>query len=1154
MSIYHYTDISIEKAIYKYLYGTFDPISDLDNHGDRIREGVSQGDTISVGMQGFMVDGPGRYITPSNFSLIAAFFDHTIPLNDNVYTLSTLLSQNGYQNRNTWEEIRTYPVDIYSDDYDTRSFVWGTTTYAIKDAVFVVENGIRKIESIEIVPTQENFDFVGGDGTPFINLVLSGIIDPMKIGLKFFIDFVGEGTVFQDYQVANYEYDHHIFDSISSLESVWKAKLALWEGSGFILDTIADPLRGFIEDGRNVMYGNRDESVTLDAHSPINNIGPDLMPVVLVGGAKNDTLIGSAWDDLLFGGSGDDVIYAGRPSADNTEMNDEYADVVFGGAGNDVVYIGGGSDIVSLGDGDDVLHIYNEDRFGGQAIIWGGEGADSYYFEHGARVLSINVEDMSDELLLNLSVDAFFESINSNYREYPFNYIIINIDADDKIFYEGREITGNYSIDSTSEQVTEQVNLFEFDTKDENGIEEWKLTFAGVANASLTNYFYAVASREKENFTFIESDLGSGLEFSTSTEEGRQFQFLGLTDTSGPIRFIGNELKWTYEALIKMYTPDMVSLWSEQIIENMGIFIKKYQNPLEFSENASPQIQFDERESSNYLKPDDWGKLPTVTYDLNDFQIKTENGSDDDDKFEGTKKAQRFKGKNGEDTVDYSGSPEAVFVNLLAGTGTGGTATGDTYSSIENVIGSNFDDRIDGDSQDNKLWGGKGNDYLAGGLGNDTIDGGEGTDTVEIVGAQADYVVTFGVGKTVLLTSSTSIIKIRDVEQFAFQNAFLSFENFVLSASNVAGSSASDILNGTVGSDTISALQGDDTIIGGLGDDILFGGGGSDTYVYSAGDGNDIINDQSTNVADVDTLKFTDLNIDDLTFERDEAHLNITVNSTGEIIIISNQFESDEWGVESIQFGNGIIWEQADLLAHLEASQVPVLNIIEGTSASDVIVSTTGDDLLKGKADNDTYVYTFGNAHDVIEDGLGDGDADKLTLSGISLSDVVLEREGDDLIIIVPESTSGAGNGGSVTVKNTLRDDDSGIELFEFDDWTYTTADMRWFVLSQLETDGDDVIEGFSATADYLTGGSGDDTFVFSGDFGWDTISDFTAGAGTDDVIEFRGGTFSSFEDVLMNAYQLNADTIITVTNDIGITLANVNLSDLLKDDFRFAA
>ena len=84
------------------------------------------------------------------------------------------------------------------------------------------------------------------------------------------------------------------------------------------------------------------------------------------------------------------------------------------------------------------------------------------------------------------------------------------------------------------------------------------------------------------------------------------------------------------------------------------------------------------------------------------------------------------------------GSNAAVTINLDTNTYSGGHATGDTLTGIENITGSDFGDTLVGDAGDNVLTGGKGNDFFSilanfninnDVAGQDVYDGGEGTDT-----------------------------------------------------------------------------------------------------------------------------------------------------------------------------------------------------------------------------------------------------------------------------------------------------------------------------------------------------------------------------------------------------------------------------------------
>jgi len=85
-------------------------------------------------------------------------------------------------------------------------------------------------------------------------------------------------------------------------------------------------------------------------------------------------------------------------------------------------------------------------------------------------------------------------------------------------------------------------------------------------------------------------------------------------------------------------------------------------------------------------------------------------------------------GGDGSDTANYLNASAAVTVNLDAGTVTGGDGA-DTLTSIENIVGSQFDDSLTGDDNAN---------HISGGLGNDILTGGDGADTFTWTAAEID--------------------------------------------------------------------------------------------------------------------------------------------------------------------------------------------------------------------------------------------------------------------------------------------------------------------------------------------------------------------------------------------------------------------------------
>ena len=88
--------------------------------------------------------------------------------------------------------------------------------------------------------------------------------------------------------------------------------------------------------------------------------------------------------------------------------------------------------------------------------------------------------------------------------------------------------------------------------------------------------------------------------------------------------------------------------------------------------------------------------------------------------------ADHLFGGNGSDWADYDNAGAAVTVNLRNNT-SGGRAAGDTYNSIENVQGSDFDDTLMA-GLNGKAFGGWGDDFVYDGTGTEILRGERGAD------------------------------------------------------------------------------------------------------------------------------------------------------------------------------------------------------------------------------------------------------------------------------------------------------------------------------------------------------------------------------------------------------------------------------------------
>jgi len=152
-------------------------------------------------------------------------------------------------------------------------------------------------------------------------------------------------------------------------------------------------------------------------------------------------------------------------------------------------------------------------------------------------------------------------------------------------------------------------------------------------------------------------------------------------------------------------------------------------------------------------------------------------------------------GNGGVDTVSYQTSLRGVIVNLPGQQSWDGQVN-DRLFSIENVIGSAFNDQIWGDDGDNILDGGPG--------GADVLAGNGGVNTASYASSTRGVIIDLGSG-------STWDGLVND-QLFSIQNAI--------------GSAFADDLRGTGGNNVLN---------GGAGADLLRGNNGADTFVFSAG-------------------------------------------------------------------------------------------------------------------------------------------------------------------------------------------------------------------------------------------------------------------------------------------------------------------------------
>ena len=274
------------------------------------------------------------------------------------------------------------------------------------------------------------------------------------------------------------------------------------------------------------------------------------------------------------------------------------------------------------------------------------------------------------------------------------------------------------------------------------------------------------------------------------------------------------------------------------------------------------------------------------------------NGGDGHDILLGGAGRDALDGGAGIDRAQYSQAKAAIIVDLTKPKNNRGEAQGDTFTAIENIYGSTYNDDLRGDDLANTIWGDAGNDVLRGRGGNDILVGGAGNDN--LMGEAGNDRLDGGDGSDTA-TFAGSVSATVDLTVTAAQNTGYGTDTLI-SIESLTGSSAGDRLTGNAGTNVIN---------GGLGNDTLNGGGGVDTVAFTG----------STNA----TVNLT------ITTARNTGYGN-------DIIV----------GFENVATGSG----------HDRLTGNTSANSLSGGEGNDTLEGGAGNDTLNGGNGTDTAVYT----------------------------------------------------------------------------------------------------------------------------------------------------------------------------------------------------
>lgn len=474
---------------------------------------------------------------------------------------------------------------------------------------------------------------------------------------------------------------------------------------------------------------------------------------------------------------------------------------------------------------------------------------------------------------------------------------------------------------------------------------------------------------------------------------------------------------------------------------------------------------------------------------IGDANVNTLNGGAGDDVLEGLAGADVLIGGSGNNTASYSQAGVGVLASLAnAGINTG-DALGDTYTQIQNLTGSAFNNTLIGDSNVNILSGGNGNDILEGMGGADALNGGNGLDTASYVDAS-----TF-----VSASLTTGLV--------GFSSAGDASGDTFNSIENLTGSNYNDNLIGDINSNTLSGGAGDDILEGMGGADALIGGTGVNSASYEHAAAAVIASLDNAAINTGDALGDTYVQIQNLVGSNFNDTLIGDANDNTINGGVGDDLLEGMAGNDTLNGGIG-----TDTATYLHASASVAASLTTGlfgfTSAGDAagdvfnsIENLTGsiyNDTLIGDASNNAL---NGGAGDDILEGLGG--ADTLT-GGTGNNTASYEHAAVGLTASLTNTALNSGDANGDTYSNI-----QNLTGSAFSD--NLTGDGSSNILNGGA--GDDVLEGMG-NADILNGGAGNDTASYANSSTFVTASLTSGLAGFSSSGDAGGDVFNSIENL----------------------------------------
>ncbi|RED44698.1 calcium-binding protein, partial [Aestuariispira insulae] len=719
----------------------------------------------------------------------------------------------------------------------------------------------------------------------------------------------------------------------------------------------------------------------------------------LHGGLGDDTLSSGDADDVITGDDGNDRLTSG--AGDDTQDGGSGNDFLDGGAGNDTLNGGTGDDTLLGGSGNDSLS-----GGAGNDILTGGTGSDSFVFGAGSGLDTIEDAETIDQIVLTGGLSA--SGVTFVKRD---DSLVLILSDDDQLtikgwfsgtelpilLEDGTALTVQVAIAGTEIGETvagtdnnDIINALGGDDTVIGGIGNDTLN-GGQGNDRLEGGIgddvYLFGRGGGKDVVVDHHEVTEARQRQRSEQRTRQVQYTngeGVTRT----RTEHYTHHWTehYTVLVEQDAGQDILRFEAGIMAS-DLVVTRIGDDLVVGLSGDTQSR-NLADLEDQITLTDWftdSKNRIERFEFADgtvqdvAQITAQMGSSGDDTLTWTDTAVTLRGGEGNDNLTSGAFADRLEGGegndtLSAGAGDdildGGTgddvldggAGNDVLEGsdgADQLTGGAGEDTLSGGAGDDILTGGQGNDTLDGGIGNDTLVGGEGSDVflltaeagldvIEDADGSDRIVLADGISaeQVVFLKNDNDLTLILTEEsQLLIRNWFTGSRPSIETSDGtsvpvtvviqgsaegeiLAGSDMNDFMVGFAGHDTLIGGAGNDTLSGGAGSDLLQGQDGDDIYMFGRGYGADSVLD----------------------------HHEVTE---------ARQRQRSEQRTRQVQYtnGEGVTRTRTEHYTHhwtehytvqveQDAGQ-DILRFEAGITASDLVVTRIGDDLVVGIAGPD---------------------------------------------------------------------------------------------------------------------------------------------------------------------------------------------------------